>query len=222
MSDRRVLYGQSFHLHGDSPHGAYRNAELTQNIRFDALLRHIEPFFLKGSTIHDIGSGLCNLYEFLSVNRGLGHMTYSASEIVPEMVDLSRQKFPGITIDNRNFLAEAVTDRYDFIVLSGALNSQGETEASNWKVMSLALIEKMFLQADKAISFNFLTSYRTFSDPSLHCFDPREMFDFAMTHLSRFVTIDAAYPLHESTITVFKKDFVASRHAESELAKYFR
>jgi hypothetical protein len=85
-----------------------------------------------------------------------------------------------------------------------------------------ALIPKMYMHANRGIVFNFLTSYRTYSDPLLYYFDPREMFDFATTHLSRFVALDASYPLHECTVTVFNKDYMAAFHGHEDLKKYFR
>jgi hypothetical protein len=80
----------------------------------------------------------------------------------------------------------------------------------------------MYLHADRGIAFNFLSSYRTYSDPLLYYFDPKEMFDFATTQLSRFVVLDASYPLYECTVTVFNQDYMAAFYGHDDLKKYFR
>ena len=103
-----------------------------------------------------------------------------------------------------------------------ALNLLAGVTGDEWKAMCLALIRKMYSHADRGIAFNFLTAYRSYSDPQLYYFDPKEMFDFATTQLSRFVVLDAAYPLYECTITVFNKDYMAALHSDDDLKKYFR
>jgi len=78
------------------------------------------------------------------------------------------------------------------------------------------------MHADRGIAFNFLSTYRTFSDPLLYYFDPGEIFDFATRNLSRFVFMDASYPLYECTVTVFNKDYMSTFYDHSDLKKYFR
>lgn len=219
---QRDAYRSNFLLHGDTPLGTYQNNQVTQHLRFDCLIRHLVPHIGPGTTMHDVGSGLCDLYHFLEL-RDLAHdVSYSGTEIVQDMIDLSLKKYPKLTLFNRNFLDPANNDRYDFVVLSGTFNLLGGVDETAWKAMCLAIIEKMFQSANKAIAFNFLTSYRTFSDPTLYYFDPREIFDFASRKLSRFVNLEASTPLYECTVTVFKKDYLAGFYAHRDLAKYFR
>jgi len=218
---QREAYRTNFLVHGDSPLGTYQNNRVTQYIRFETLLRQIMPHVGPGTSLHDIGSGLCDLYQFLR-ERGLdGDITYSGTEIVQEMVDLAAAKYPELTLLNRDFLDVDISDRYDFVVLSGTFNIPGGVDGESWKAMCLALIDKMYKHADKGIAFNFLTSYRTFSNPDLYYFDPREIFDHATTNLSRFVHIDAAYPLYECSVTVFKNDYISSLYDHPDLKKYF-
>jgi hypothetical protein len=80
----------------------------------------------------------------------------------------------------------------------------------------------MYAHAAKGIAFNFLSSYRTFSDPLLYYFDPTEMFDFVAKNLSRFIHLDAAYPLYECTLTVFNKRYLSTLYAHNDVKKYFR
>ena len=215
-------YRAEFVKHGDTPLGTHQGDRASLDLRFEALMRNIAPHLGAGATLHEVGSGLCDLYGFLK-SRGLdGRVSYSGTEIVQEMIDHAARKYPEVKLGNRNFLDASPDERYDFVVLSGALNLLAGVDGEVWKTMCLALIRKMFLQAERAIAFNFLTSYRTYSDPLLYYFDPKEMFDFATAQLSRFVVLDASYPLYECTVTVFNKDYMAALNGHDDLKKYFR
>src|SRR5450631_1451923 len=150
MDDRAIIdaqresYRANFLNHGDVPQGTYQNDLLTQHIRYASLLRQIQPHFEQGDTIEDLGAGVCDLYGYLRA-QGLDRtVTYSATEIVHEMVDCARAKYPALEILNRNFLDLANEKRYDFVVLSGALNLLGGVGEVEWRKMCFSLIEKMF------------------------------------------------------------------------------
>jgi hypothetical protein len=215
-------YRAEFVKHGDTPLGTHQSDRTSHEMRFEALMRNVAPHLGAGGTVHDVGSGLCDLYRFLKSSGLDRRIIYSGTEIVQEMVDHAARKYPELTLRNRNFLDAGPDERYDFVVLSGAFNLLAGVDGEVWKTMCLALIKKMYSQANRGIAFNFLTSYRTYSDPLLYYFDPKEMFDFATAHLSRFVVLDASYPLYECTVTVFNKDYMATIHGHDDLKKYFR
>ena len=222
INAQRIAYGDNFRRYGDSPKGTYQNDQTTQFIRFHHLLEGIRHYFDGGTSLHDLGSGLCDFYTFLT-QRGLDKIVdYSGTEIVEEMNELARKKYPSLKLYNRNFLDFSMEDRYDFCIASGTFNLLGGVQESEWRKTCRDLIKAMFHRANKGIAFNILTSYRTFSDPTLCYFDPKEMFDFVTTELSRFVAVDASSPLYEVTFTVLKKDFISSNYPNEELRKYFR
>ena len=90
------------------------------------------------------------------------------------------------------------------------------------KKFIFSMIEKMFSLCTKAISFNVLTTYKTFTDPTLFYLSPEEMMRYCMGNLSRFVTIDHSYALYEYTVTVHKKEYLKSRYDQEFFAKYFK
>jgi len=222
IAAQRNAYRAEFMEHGDSPLGTHQGDRTSLDLRFEALMKNVVPHLGPGATLHDVGSGLCDLYRFMKSSGLDRRVAYSGTEIVQEMIDHAALKYPELTLRNRNFLDAAIDERYDFVVLSGAFNLLAGLDGDEWKNMCLALIRKMYLHADRGIAFNFLTSYRTYSDPLLYYFDPREMFDFATTHLSRFAVLDAASPLYECTVTVFNKDYMSTVHGHDDLKKYFR
>jgi hypothetical protein len=222
IAAQRNAYRAEFIKHGDTPLGTHQGDRTSLDMRFAALMRNVVPHLGTGATMHEVGSGLCDLYGFLKSGGLDRKITYSGTEIVQEMVDHAAQKYPEVTLRNRNFLDAGAGERYDFVVLSGTLNLLAGVSGDEWKRMCLALIRKMYAHADRAIAFNFLSSYRTFSDPLLYYFDPAEMFDFAATNLSRFVVLDASAPLYECTVTVFNKDYLSKFYDHGDLKKYFR
>lgn len=217
---QREIYQKNFLIHGDSPLGTFQNDQVTQFLRFEQLIKGIKDHFTPDTTIHDIGSGVCDFYTFLRDNDI--KVNYSGTEIVPDMIDIVKNKYPELEILNRDFLSEDVKDKYDFVILSGTLNLPGEVTEDNWKEFCFQMIRKMFESSKKGIALNFLTSYRTFSDPTLYYIDPKEVFDFCSTQLSRFVCIDAAYPLYEVTCTVFRREYLAEVYQHEALKKYFK
>ena len=217
IASQKKKYRARFLKYGDSVLSTFQNNTETQTLRFEYLLKNISP--QPGPfRLHDIGSGLGDLHGFL-LERGIKH-EYSGTEIVPEMIAVSRRKFPEITVYERDFLDAPADETYDFVVLNGTLNLRSETELTEQKEYAFALIEKMFQHANAAIAFNFLTSRGTFSVPELCYFDPAEIFDFCQG-LSRFVTLDHSSPLYEATVTVFQPGYLQSRFPQTVYQKYF-
>jgi hypothetical protein len=224
MSDSEIvraqtsIYRQSFLQHGDAPLATHNTGREVQNLRFERILRHLVPAKSPFS-MHDVGAGLCDLHHYL-VQQGVEH-AYSGTEVVQEMVDLAREKYPEISVRNRDLLSDEPSDRHDFVVLSGVFNIPGDVDRESWKEFVLRMVARMYEMAEVAVAFNFLSSYRTFTDPELFYIEPAEMLDYCMKHLSRFVVLDHGYPLFECTATIFRPEFVEQQYAAGPFGKYF-
>src|SRR6185295_4539140 len=176
-------YRDNFLLHKDSPLGTFWNNRETQHLRFEMLTGHLLRTDMV-STIEDVGCGVCDMYAYLK-SKNL-KFTYSGTEIISEMIALAKEKYPEITLLNRDIIKDKVTDKYDFVVLSGALNLPGSTDRKEWKKFCYSLIQSMFTMCNKAIAFNFLTTHSTFVDPALFYINPSEAVTFCLSDLSRF------------------------------------
>jgi hypothetical protein len=218
IEQQKRIYRDSYLEHGDSPRATFNNDHTVQDLRFERLLAPLISIRSEFS-IHDVGAGLCDLHRYL-LDRGIDH-AYSATEIVPEMVELARKKYPEARIELRDLLRDEGTERHDFVVLSGVFNIPGDTDREVWRDFVLAMLRKMYEMAGCAIAFNFLTAYRTFTDPSLYYVDPLEIFDFCHRDLSRFITLDHAYPLYECSLAVFRPEAIRAVHGREGLGKYF-
>jgi len=210
-------YRKNFLEHGDTPRGVFWNNQDTQYLRFERLLKNLDittPF-----SIHDIGCATCSLHEYL-LNKKIKH-DYHGTEIVPEMVTMAKKKYPEITVKERDILKDTVIETCDYGIVSGTFNLKGDSNEKEWENYVFALMKKLFTVSSKAVAFNFLTTYKTFTDPTLAYFNPQEVFDFCMKNFSRFVIIDHAYPLYEFTITVYKQDYMEQMYNNPLYGKYF-
>lgn len=215
---QRKAYGGQYQKHGDSVLSTFQNNPETQTLRFERLMKMILPQ-PDCFSIHDAGCGLADLHGYL-LRRRIAHR-YSATEIVAEMASSASRKYRNIKVLTGDFLAGKPRQRYDFVVLSGVLNLPAGSPRKLWKEYSFRFIRKMFESSRRAAAFNFLTSHRTFSDPALCYFDPRSALDFCLKNLSRFIVLDHAYPLYESTITVFHPEYLRKQHRSAAFQRYF-
>ena len=218
ISERqRDLYQESLDEHGDSPCSTRWNDPVTQHLRFERLVKEIEPF-LPGNSVYDVGCGFGELGGYLA-QLGAG-CTYSGIEIVAGMADMGRARL-GVDIIVDDFIARDYEVHYDFVVASGVFNMPGEVESDEWNLYCQAMTKKMFTLAGKGIVFNGLTTFCDFRRDDLHYWDPAQVLSFCQSELSRFCILDHAYPLYEWTLTVFRQDFVRDAYTQHELAKYF-
>ena len=202
ISERqRDLYQESLDKHGDSARATHQNDPVTQCLRFERLIKEIEPF-LPGNSIHDVGCGFGELGEYLT-QREAG-CAYSGIEIVVD-----------------DFIARDYEGSYDFVVASGVFNIPGKVQPDEWNLYNQAMTKKMFALATKGIAFNGLTTFADFRRDDLHYWDPTQVLSFCQSELSRFCILDHAYPLYEWTLTVLHQDFVRDAYPADELTKYF-
>ena len=212
------VYRENFLRHGDTARGTYHNDQATQYLRFERLIQPLAPFAAEAFSIHDVGAGSAELHNYLS-RRGIAHR-YSGTEIVPEMVAAARAKFPDITMHCRSVADASVEERYDFVVLCGTFNQPGDVPRDEWSAFVFETLRKMFAMSRYAISFNFLTSYHTYSIERLCYLDPFEVGDFCIRELSRFTCVDHALPLFEANIAVFTQECMKRAYPDPALAKY--
>ncbi len=213
------VYRDNFLKHGDTPLGTRQNNRETQFLRFQHLIKNIHFPADEKLSIHDVGSGMCDFYEYLLSNQK--KVEYSGTEIVQEMIDASSAKYPEIKLFNRDILSTSVNEKYDFVVLSGTFNMPGEISAENWREFVFSMIKKMFSMSTKGIAFNCLTTYKTLTDPSLFYISPEEIFSVC-AGLSRFINIDQSYALYEYTVTVYQKEYMRNEYDQQFFAKYFK
>jgi SAM-dependent methyltransferase len=211
-------YRARFEQFGDNPRGVFWNNQETQELRFERLFKEVLPLLKPEFSVLDVGSGSAALHGYL-LGQSQKHR-YAGIEIVPEMVDVSRRKYPEIEVHEGDFIEWQTDRKFDVCVLSGTLNMPAG--AKDWETRVFDTVSKMFRMSEVAASFNFLTGHSDFRDPSLFYMLPESIFTFCNANCSRFVTIDNGYPLYEFTVTVFHEEAVKRRFPQPEYQKYFK
>jgi hypothetical protein len=220
IKDQINTYLDNFKKNKDSSLGTFQNDRVTQYMRFEHIIKEFKPILNETITFHDFGCGCCDMYEYLLQNNI--KVKYSGTEIIQEMIDHAREKFPGIELYNRDVLKEPVNDKYHIVVFSGGLYLPGNIPHDEWKKFVFDIISKMWEMSTVGISFNLLTTYSTYKSDHLFYVSPAEIIDYCCQNLSRFVNLDQSYPLYEWTITVFKKEYIQEKYKQPELQKYLK
>ena len=205
MSDRAIRATESYYTrailkHGPSARGVDWNTEESQNTRFGRL---ISPTILECDEIVDLGCGYGALLEYL---RGCGWTgRYQGVDLVPAMVDAARKR--NATDSGATFvIGTAPPGHHQVVIANGILNVRGALPVSLWRRHVHKTLEAMFEAAEVAIAFNFLHPW---SDPAYkrrHLWYPRgfELVDFTIRRYSRWIEMDQAYGLFETTVRAYR------------------
>lgn len=211
-------YQAQFAEFGDTPKGLFWNDKVTQDLRFNRIYSAIKPYLKDNASICDIGCGTSDFSRYLT-EQSQNH-TYIGIDIVPEMIDVCKNKYPKHTYYTANFLDLNVNLSADFFVLSGSLNMRDGS--NHWEKNCYKTLDKMFQYCSQGIVFNFLTGYSDFYNEELIYFKPEDIFKHCITKMSRFVYVDHAYPLYESTVLVLKQNAIKDTYPHAALKKYFK
>jgi hypothetical protein len=227
---QKELYLKKFRAFGEDPRSLSWNDKKSQFLRFKRIAElfkyensqlghsHSEPF-----TVHEIGCGLAHFKDFLD-SSGY-NCTYSGSDIVADFIEHNRRKYPQC-----RFFLQSISDNYDeiddairnndYYCLSGTFYTMENNDIKDWESFVFKAILSMFRMAKKGIAFNFLTSHADFYDGKLYYADPKEIIDWCIKNLSRFVVLLHDIPLYEFTVVVYREEFVKEKFPEYSM--YFK
>lgn len=219
--EQRRYFGELWKQHGEDPRAVgYRDAE-TQRERFErlalAFAHEAGPF-----SVHEIGCGLGDFGLYLRRTRP--QVEYSGSEIHEPFLEVCRRRLPDCRFYDRDVARELPPERYDFVTQSGMFNARLDTPPEEWRRFVFGMLGAMYAMARKGIAFNFLTTYcdRELMREELHYQEPREISDFVVQHLSRHFEIDAAGPLYEYTVRVYRPEYVRGHYPGAPFSRYFK
>lgn len=203
--DLRGHYRKLFDQHGDAAQAVQHRDAASQHNRFRVLTEFADDL---GSVV-DVGCGLGHLYDYL---RGTGFQgTYLGLDFVAEFVAQARHRHAASASASARFeLFDMRADRYpegrDTFVICGVFNNR----APDAEAFMQATLRGAFAAARRGIAFSAMSTYVDYQDETLAYFDPRAVFDFCKTSLSRRVTLRHDYlvredrPPYEFTIYVYK------------------
>jgi SAM-dependent methyltransferase len=164
-----------------------------QALRFEVLCDVAD---LTGKRVCDVGCGFGDMYGYLASR--FGRVTYTGFDLAPSLIEKAHELYPGVDFRVRDILDERLTERFDYFLLSGALN---HPVADNMK-LTRDMLALMFAQADEGVAVNFLSSRDGEPSPSF-CHEPTDVLSVARS-LTRWVTIRHDYALSEFTLFLYK------------------
>ena len=71
-------------------------------------------------------------------------MEYSGTDIVPEMKELAKNKYPEIKFFLRDIIEDEIVESYDYVVLSGTFNLPGTINHKVWRKFTRDMIFSMY------------------------------------------------------------------------------
>lgn len=193
--ERRASYQRSFAAHGESPRALKWKGYPAAAQRFRQLVADINP---TGKTILDVGCGMGDLLPFLYA-KGSG-FRYQGLDITPEFIAIARKRYEGHQFAVADALHQPLTETYDVVLCSGALNAS----VPGWQQDRPQLIERLFSYANQALVFNMAgTLEPAHESGNIGYADAREILNFCIA-LTPKVIFRNHYNRRDFTIALFK------------------
>jgi len=186
--------------HGASPRGSDWNSETSQNLRFDQLLKVVDP---QSFSLLDYGCGYGALANYLDA-KGFD-VDYYGYDILESAIETARKTY--MNKPRRSFFTnKSQLPVCDYIVASGIFNFRGEQSFESWTDYVLDVLNEFNQLSLRGFSSNFLTKYSDADKmrPDLYYADPLFLFDYCKHNFSKNVALLHDYRLYDFTIIVRK------------------
>jgi SAM-dependent methyltransferase len=181
-------------LYGDDWRALGWQSYYTQQRRF-AVLAEIGA--LAHKRVLDVGCGLGHLYEYLRT-QGIP-VTYTGYDLLPDMIERARRRFPEVHFEVRDVLQGLGTERFDYILSSGAFNVNF---GDNIRAVQ-RLLRDMVQHCTEGVAMNFLKrTVDASDDPIFQYYPPREMLAFCKT-LCPCVRLREGYLYNDFTLYLY-------------------
>lgn len=201
-----VRHQYSIAQYGYSASALYWSSREIQEVRFQVILNAIASVstLAERLSILDVGCGFGDFNAFAQAQAC--HFEYFGIDVAPAMVEASQLKYPGIqTQKGEIFDFEWPDNRFDWVILSGALNEVVDTTGD----YARAVIARMLQVARKGVVFNVLNQHEPWikSRPDLQSFLPEKMVAYCETLAIEVMLVDDYLP-NDFTVLMLKKEDV--------------
>ena len=194
VEDNIKVFAEAFQKYGDDVRSCLWGTRQTE--RWEELTNVAQ---LDGASVLEIGCGIGSFYEYCIQVKGMKHMAYKGIDLVPDMIDLAKQKYPAAEFEMCNILEQKLEKAYDYVILCGVFNIATKTEEME-KILSEA-----FLYCKKGMAFNFISTYVNFKSEDMSYHNPQEIFTFCVEKLSRKVKMNHHYNKCDVSMFVYKE-----------------
>jgi SAM-dependent methyltransferase len=196
-------FSEKLETFGATPKGVDYNGPEAQRLRFEQLVKVIDPS--RKFTVIDYGSGYGAMFDFLH-QKGWDFEYYGV-DLIEKMVIAGREAHKDFP--NAHFTSdEKEAPLADYLLAGAIFNIKMDAPYEAWQEFTLRTLRNMDLLCKKGFSFNMLTKYsdadRMAERPDLFFGDPLLFFDFCKRNFSRDVALLHDYGLYDFTILVRK------------------
>lgn len=197
-------FTEKLEKHGATPKGVDYNGPEAQEVRFDQLVKVIDPS--QRFIVTDFGCGYGALFDYLQ-KKGWD-FEYYGFDLIEKMVLAGRENH--IEFQNAHFTTdEKEVPQTDYLIAGAIFNIKMEAPYDEWQEYILQTLGNMNRLCTKGFSFNMLTKYsdtdRMAERPDLFFGDPLFYFDYCKRNFARNVALLHDYVLYDFTILVRKE-----------------
>lgn len=196
-------YSKKIQEYGESPLGVDWNSEEGQVLRFEQLLKVLQPGTESGFSLIDLGCGYGALYSF--IQDSWSEFRYYGYDVSFEMIAAAKRRYQNVY--NAQFFSTSLPHHLaDYTVASGIFNVRLGRSDAEWLFYVKQTLDVMHASSAKGFAFNCLTSY---SDPPkmrdyLYYADPCQIFNLCKTNYSDNIALLHDYGLYEFTVLIKK------------------
>ena len=204
LNQIRDFFNEQFEKNGESAPGVGWNSTYAQDIRFDQLVKVINP--TEPFSLIEFGCGYGYLIDYLD-HRGLKPDRFYGLDIVPASVAAAKAKFPNRAGISFHLDPEEIPIS-DYLVASGVFNVKLTASNPDWTRYVIDQLDRFNRWTRKGFSVNFLTKYsdydRMAERPDLYYADPCFLFDYCKSNFARNVALLHDYEIYDFTLIVRK------------------
>lgn len=195
-------YSEKIRTNGPSHRGVDWNSVESQVLRFEQLMKIVQPGNTNPHSILDFGCGYGALLNYLQNRQD--HFDYTGLDISDEMLIQARSKHVNTKSQWVRNLEPGTT--FDYIVASGVFNVKLDIAEQQWEDYILTTLNMFNEISTKGFSFNMLTNYADaeFMVDRLYYASPERFFSHCKQNFSSSVSLLHDYPLYEFSILVRK------------------
>jgi len=196
-------FNEKIETHGATPKGADYNGQDAQYVRFEQLIKIINP--ATPFSLLDYGCGYGALFDFLQTKSW--EFEYYGYDMLEKMVLAGREAHKDFAHVHFQH-TDADLPMTDYLIAGSIFNNKFDANDNEWTDAVIGTLGKMNSLCSKGFSFNILTKYsdadRMALRPDLYFADPLFFFDYCKRTFSKNVALLHDYGLYDFTILVRK------------------
>ena len=186
---------------GDSYEGVAYPAPRNQTIRFDSVLRLIEPD-VGAFSVNDFGCGLAHLYDHIKA-KGLPVKSYRGYDLSEPSLEMARDRLGEQVELIRD---DHLTKEADYSFALGIFNVRLDATDEEWLSFMKSVARDLYEHSTRGCAFSSLSTHADWMEPQLYYADPMEMFAYCKEQISPRVALLHDYPIFEWTILIKRPD----------------